>query len=89
MLKSFNRELLPNPETYFQGQGLKLLGHGEWRSAVCPFHEDTHPSLSVRLASGSFRCHACGERGGDVLAFHMKRHGLGFLDAARELGALQ
>jgi hypothetical protein len=31
----------------------------------------------------------CGARGGDVLAYHMAAHGLGFVEAAKELGAWQ
>ena len=83
----FNRDRLPNPGTYYLEQGLKLIGGGEWKSAVCPFHKDTQPSLRVRLDTGSFRCMVCGAHGGDVLAFHMQRHGLRFIDAARALGA--
>jgi hypothetical protein len=30
---------------------------------------------------------ACGEHGGDVLAYHMAAHGLEFIEAAKELGA--
>jgi hypothetical protein len=29
----------------------------------------------------------CGAHGGDVLAFHMQRHGLRFIEAAQALGA--
>ncbi|CAG1023252.1 hypothetical protein MTYM_02305 [Methylococcales bacterium] len=43
--------------------------------------------LMVRLDSGGFRCMVCGAHGGNVLAFHMQRHGLGFIEAARALGA--
>ena len=88
MIKSaFKREALPVPAEYFREQGLKLTGAGEWKSATCPFHQDGTPSLRVRLDSGSFRCMACGAHGGDVLAFHMLRHGLRFVDAARDLNA--
>jgi len=66
---------------------LKLTGSGEWKSAVCPFHNDTRPSLRVRLDTGAFRCMTCGAKGGDVLAFHMRRHGLLFIEAAKALGA--
>jgi len=83
----FRRERLPSPINYFESQGLRLTGGGDWRSAPCPFHEDRHPSLRVRLDSGAFRCMACGATGGDVLAFHMRRYSLGFIDAARALGA--
>ena len=48
---------------------------------------DKHPSLSINFDTGGFFCHACGARGGDLLAFHMRRHGLDFKAAARELGA--
>ena len=83
----FDRNLLPNPIKYYSEQGLKLTGDGEWRKALCPFHKDTRPSLGVRLESGSFRCMACGASGGDVLAFHILRYGMGFMEAAKSLGA--
>ncbi len=82
----FNRALLPHPSDYFMSQGLILTGGGEWKSATCPFHNDTRPSLRVRLDTGAFCCMVCGAKGGDVLAFHMQRHGLRFIDAARALG---
>ena len=84
---TFCRERLPTPGEYFKAQGLKLSGGGEWKNALCPFHNDSKPSLRIRLDSGGFRCMACGARGGDVLAFHMKRHGMSFTQAATELGA--
>jgi CHC2 zinc finger len=83
----FRRDHLPPPAAYYQEQHLKLIGGGEWRSAVCPFHDDTKPSLRVRVDTGGFRCMVCGAHGGDVLAFHMKFYGLRFVDAARALGA--
>lgn len=83
----FRRDCLPNPTDYYQAQGLKLIGRGEWRNAICPFHSDTHPSLRVRIDSGAFRCMVCGAHGGDVLAFHMQRHGLRFIEAAKSLDA--
>lgn len=84
---AFKRDRLPNPAGYYHEQGLKLIGGGEWKSAVCPFHNDTTPSLRVRLDTGAFRCMVCGAHGGDVLAFHMQRHRLRFIEAARALGA--
>ena len=83
----FDRNLLPNPSKYYSDQGLKLTGGGEWKQALCPFHKETRPSLGVRLESGSFRCMACGASGGDVLAFHILRYGMGFMEAAKSLGA--
>lgn len=84
---TFRRDRLPDPADYYRGQGLKLSGKNEWKSALCPFHNDSKPSLRVRIDSGGFRCMVCGAHGGDVLAFHMQRHGLRFKEAARMLGA--
>jgi len=83
----FDKSALPAPQTYFRSIGNPLQGHGAWRNALCPFHRDTRPSLRVRLDTGAYRCMACGVNGGDVLAFHRRRTGKGFIDAARELGA--
>lgn len=83
----FFRENLPSPSEYYESEGIPLKGQGQWRDAVCPFHQDTKPSLRVRLETGAFRCMVCGAHGGDVLAFHRQRHGLGFVEAARALGA--
>lgn len=83
----FHRESLPCPVDYFLGEGLKFVGCGKWKSACCPFHADTKPSLRLRLDSGAFRCMVCGAHGGDVLAFHRLRYGLRFVEAARALGA--
>ncbi len=85
--KAFRRDRLPYAADYFREQGLKLIGGGAWKSALCPFHADTQPSLRVRLESGGFRCMACGAHGGDVLAFHRQRYGLSFVEAAKALGA--
>ena len=84
---AFNRRLLPKPADYYAGEGVCLRGRGAWRDALCPFHPDTNPSLRVHIETGAFRCMVCGARGGDVLAFHMKRHGLRFSEAAKSLGA--
>lgn len=44
--------------------------------------------MRINLASGAWVCMSgCGARGGDVLAYHMAAHGLGFIEAAKALGA--
>lgn len=84
---SFHKDAMPHPSDYFAQQGLKLSGGGEWKNAICPFHDDRKPSLRVRLDSGGFRCMVCGAHGGDVLAFHQQKYGLSFKQAAQQLGA--
>ena len=83
----FSRKYLPSSITYCKNQDITLKGTGPWRDALCPFHTDTKPSLRVNVERGSYRCMACGARGGDVLAFHMHRYGLGFVEAAKQLNA--
>lgn len=85
----FERQHLPDPASYYAEAGLRLIGHGRWRSAICPFHDDTRPSLRVNVETGGYRCMACGAKGGDVLAFHRLRHGLSFVQAAHDLGAME
>lgn len=36
---------------------------GDEAEALCPFHDDQKPSLSINLKTGQFKCHACGEQG--------------------------
>lgn len=83
----FRRERLPDPAGYYEAEGVRLSGRGAWRDAICPFHEDTRPSLRVHAETGAFKCMSCGARGGDVLDFHRRRRGLGFAEAAKALGA--
>lgn len=83
----FDRKRFPSPTAYFDSLGLQLLGHGPWRSAACPFHDDKRPSLRVQIEAGAFRCMACGARGRDVLAFERLRTGKSFVEAAIDLGA--
>ena len=82
----FDRNRLPDPLNYFQCALDKLTGRGPWRSALCPFHTDQHPSLRVNIHTGGWRCMACDARG-DLVAFHQRLHGQGFIDACKALGA--
>lgn len=85
----FDRAALPSPADYFRSEGMDLPRPNAkgWCNVRCVFHDDKKPSLGVNLRTGAFRCHACDARGGDVVAFHMRRHDLGFVEAARALGA--
>lgn len=84
---AFKHARLPDAADYYAKHLGKLRKAGKWSSARCPFHEDTAPSLSINLDHGGFCCHACGAKGGDVLAFHMRLKDLDFVSAAKDLGA--
>jgi 5S rRNA maturation endonuclease (ribonuclease M5) len=69
---------------------IKVMSSGQGQ-ALCPFHNDTKPSLSVNLNTGYFYCHGNGcRRQGSIFDFYMARHGVDFTTAkialAREAG---
>jgi DNA primase len=82
------RDRLPDPASYY-AQHVAKLGKPNatgWAQGPCPFHEDRNASLSVHITSmkGPWRCFAsCG--GGDLVGFHMRRTGLDFKGAVRDL----
>ena len=82
----YHRETLPDLASYLDAADVHLVGPGHWKTGPCHFHGGSD-SLRVNVKSGGWVCMACGAKGGDVLAYHMQRHGLGFVEAARELGA--
>lgn len=83
----FMRNQLPDPISYYEAEGMKLQGKGPWLTTSCIFHGGSD-SMGIHAATGGFLCRAgCGAKGGDVLAFHMAAHGLGFVEAAKALGA--
>ena len=47
--------------------------NGQYRraTALCPFHDDTNPSLSIDESRHMYKCFACGA-GGDMFAFLMQ-----------------
>jgi len=85
----FRREAVL-PAAVFYAKELPRLSRPSrgWAKATCVFHHpDRHPSLSVNLATGGFRCFSCGAKGGDVIDFVMQRDGVDFVTAAKSLGA--
>jgi len=85
----FRPELLPSPALFYRNE-LRRMGrpnHRGWAHALCPFHPDKHPSLAVNLNTGGFYCFSCGEKGGDIVDFVMKRDGFSFKVAVQSLGA--
>lgn len=86
MSTRFDRNLLPDPVAFYEGEGLALVGTGPWRTTRCSFHGGSD-SMRVNVKTGAFRCMNCDVRGGDVLAYAMQAHGWDFMQAARQLGA--
>ena len=84
---TFDRNLLPDPATYFENQGLSLKGprSAKWKTTTCNFHGGSD-SMRVNVTSGAWVCMSCGEKGGDVLAYAIKDSGREFVNAAKALG---
>ena len=62
----------------------KVRKSGRSVMAVCPFHQEKTPSMSVDRGRGLYHCFGCGE-GGDVFSFVQKTQGVEFPDALEML----
>lgn len=61
-----------------------LKKRGKEFVGLCPFHQDSHPSMNVSPAKQIFKCFACGA-GGTAFNFLMMYDKLEFPDAVRRL----
>jgi DNA primase len=62
------------------GGYLQLRREGRGYKAICPWHDDSRPSLQVNPERQSWKCWVC-DVGGDVFAFTMKIEGISFPEA--------
>jgi len=71
----------------FEGQEIKTQGSSPWKlGGLCPFHADRQAgSFYIHLVSGGYCCFSCQAKGGDILDFTQKKHGLSFKDAVQKL----
>ena len=66
------------------GDYLQLRREGRGYKALCPWHNDSRPSLQVNPDRQTFRCFVC-DIGGDIFAFKMKMEGITFPEALNML----
>lgn len=66
------------------GSYLQLIPRGRQYVAICPFHEDSRPSLTVNPERQTWKCWPC-DAGGDVFSFVMRRENVDFREALRIL----
>jgi DNA primase len=62
------------------GSHIQLRRQGRNYVGLCPWHDDTRPSLQVNAERQSFKCWVC-DIGGDVFSFVMKMEGVEFREA--------
>lgn len=86
---SIDHAALPSPRNYYSEHFPNMKLGSTWSMVLCPFHEDSKPSLSINLDEGYFRCHACGAKGANIVAFHRQFHKMGFVEACEDLGVLE
>lgn len=66
------------------GNYVALKPRGKEHVGVCPFHDDSRPSMNVNPGKQIFKCFACGA-GGDVIKFMMLREKMSFPEAVKFL----
>ena len=66
------------------GSYLPLRRQGKNFVALCPWHDDSRPSLQVNPERQSFKCWVC-DVGGDVFSFIMRIEGVEFREALEML----
>lgn len=68
------------------GKYVKLEKKGNDFIGLCPFHDDTNPSLSVSPSKKIFKCFSCNV-GGDAITFIQKHKKISFPEALREVAS--
>ncbi len=66
------------------GRFIQLRRQGRIYVGICPWHEDSRPSLQVNPERQSFKCWVC-DIGGDIFSFMMKMEGVTFPEALQML----
>jgi len=73
---------LPIEQLVAQYVQIKKKGRGF--VALCPFHNDSHPSLQISPDKGMAYCFAC-QKGGDIFKFYQEIEHVDFREALKDL----
>jgi len=65
-------------------QAVPLKRAGTNLVACCPFHNEKSPSFTVSPSKQFYHCFGCGAHG-TAISFLMEHHGMGFIDAVKDL----
>jgi DNA primase len=66
------------------GRSVELKRAGATWKGLCPFHGEKSPSFTVTPSRQTYHCFGCGVHG-NAVGFLMEQHGMGFIDAVRDL----
>lgn len=86
-LLDLKEKIKDTPISSIIGHYISLTRKGSYCLALCPFHNDTNPSLTVNDSKGMFICFAC-QTGGDAITFVEKYKRLDFKETLKEIAKL-
>ncbi len=66
------------------GRSVELKRAGSTWKGLCPFHGEKSPSFIVTPSRQTYHCFGCGVHG-NAVGFLMEQHGMGFIEAVRDL----
>ena len=66
------------------GRSVELKRAGSTWKGLCPFHGEKSPSFAVTPSRQTYHCFGCGVHG-NAVGFLMEQHGMGFVEAVRDL----
>jgi DNA primase len=66
------------------GRSVELKRAGATWKGLCPFHGEKSPSFTVSPSRQTYHCFGCGVHG-NAVGFLIEQHGMGFVDAVRDL----
>lgn len=69
------------------GHYLTLTRSGKIYKAICPFHDDTNPSLNISTDKQIFKCFSCGA-GGNVFGFVSQYENLSFIESVLKVAEI-
>ena len=82
---SFVHELLSRVDIVeIVGRSVELKRAGSTWKGLCPFHGEKSPSFTVSPSRQTYHCFGCGVHG-NAVGFLMEQHGMGFIDAVKDL----
>ena len=65
------------------GEKIPLEKRGKNYFGVCPFHDDTNPSMSVSREKQIYKCFSCGASG-NIFTFISEYENISFKESAKE-----
>ena len=66
---------------------LNVVRKGKNYFALCPFHNDNNPSLSISREKQIYKCFVCNE-GGNAITFVQKYKNISFVEALKEVAEI-